>query len=914
MITPERCFLGWNRPFLYSVRDQLVTQFQRDSVLDLSAVIAVLPGNRAVRRLLNLLIDETEKRSLEFIPPLLITPGSLAEVLYPKALIASEHERTIAWVHAIKALSKEDRRIISTREFSEHDIIDWYRLAQRLQSIIGDMEEQLLVPEDVLNILSSSERFSDEARWEVLSNIYQDVQLSLSQHQFTSRVELLDVPSENLHFSQKNLSIILVNILDVSQLMYRLIEQNATDIQTYIFAPSSAAEEFDDWGRPLHSNTRKLCPSPCLNQISFVDTPSDQVPRVIDVLQALGPSCSPQSITVGTTKSDDVHTIVEALRSYSYSSRSGDGTPASLTSPVIFLNLVRNYFKNRSFNALSALCRHVDVEKYIGGSSIHSGDSIIRLLDWVAATSFPENVDTISDAAYTKVGWIIEKIDFLVSPLSHRKAPFEEWIEPLLTMLKNLYGEKQLIIGIESNRLVIEGCMAIRDVLGKLRSKHFVELTACDVIDIIVQLLQATPIPHVEETEAIECLGWLELALDDAPVSILLNCSEGYLPETVDTDPFLPDSLRQQLGLRCNQQRFFRDRFLLKTMLESKEITHFIVPKRSEEDELLLTSRLLLQESNPQSIAILREYLKPSSSDNYKIPLEQDRSSECSIPSSAPEIVELPLSVSVRGIELYAECPYRFYLAEVLKLISINDGAHELDSPSIGSLIHDVLYSFFSSRVNQAISDEIVKTLLELSQEYARNRFGSHLQAAIRLQLHQINKRWVNFAHWHANQYLEGWRIRYAEHAFENADLSSLIPGITLKLKGRIDRIDEHERTGAIRIIDYKTGKESVSPDKYHQSKTAWKKFQLPLYWGIMRHELGLTESQINTSELGFVQLSADIPHSVFHKATWSSDEIRDGIKATRPHLIGIQNGIFWPPTAPPFEGRTSVWSRRGSN
>ena len=47
--------------------------------------------------------------------------------------------------------------------------------------------------------------------------------------------------------------------------------------------------------------------------------------------------------------------------------------------------------------------------------------------------------------------------------------------------------------------------------------------------------------------EAIESLGWLELALDPAPVAVVTGFNEGFVPRAAGVEPMMPEVLRLSL-------------------------------------------------------------------------------------------------------------------------------------------------------------------------------------------------------------------------------------------------------------------------------------------------------------------------------------------------------------------------------
>src|SRR5690606_38063570 len=78
-------------------------------------------------------------------------------------------------------------------------------------------------------------------------------------------------------------------------------------------------------------------------------------------------------------------------------------------------------------------------------------------------------------------------------------------------------------------------------------------------------------VPPPRDDAAVELLGWLELPLDDAPVLVITSFNEPYVPSSLDADLFLPNRLRQRLGVLDNERRCARDAYALNSMLASRE-------------------------------------------------------------------------------------------------------------------------------------------------------------------------------------------------------------------------------------------------------------------------------------------------------------------------------------------------------
>ncbi len=86
-----RTFLDWSRPALPQAAEWLVRHNRMMNHVDLGETIVVVPGKRAGRRLLEILLAETDRHGWRFSSPLITTVGRLPELLYePKRPFATE--------------------------------------------------------------------------------------------------------------------------------------------------------------------------------------------------------------------------------------------------------------------------------------------------------------------------------------------------------------------------------------------------------------------------------------------------------------------------------------------------------------------------------------------------------------------------------------------------------------------------------------------------------------------------------------------------------------------------------------------------------------------------------------------------------------------------------------------------------
>ncbi|MCH2401502.1 MAG: hypothetical protein MK364_20470, partial [Pirellulales bacterium] len=129
-----RKFLGIDRPVLASATSYLLDYCTQGDHADLSQVVVVVPGRRAGRRLIELLVDEATERQLTLLLPAIETVGRLPERLYePQRPFASELVQRLVWTNALLQTPDQVRGRIMPRAPDVEDHSSWQQLAEMLR-------------------------------------------------------------------------------------------------------------------------------------------------------------------------------------------------------------------------------------------------------------------------------------------------------------------------------------------------------------------------------------------------------------------------------------------------------------------------------------------------------------------------------------------------------------------------------------------------------------------------------------------------------------------------------------------------------------------------------------------------------------------------------------------------------------
>jgi ATP-dependent helicase/nuclease subunit B len=159
----------------------------------------------------------------------------------------------------------------------------------------------------------------------------------------------------------------------------------------------------------------------------------------------------------------------------------------------------------------------------------------------------------------------------------------------------------------------------------------------------------------------------------------------------------------------------------------------------------------------------------------------------------------LPAGVSASAVEALRTCPYRFYARSVLRLSEAEELALDPGKRDYGSLLHAVLQRFHDQRLLDRDPSEEYERLLALADEVAaENNLDGPAMLPFRAGMPAFAHRYLQ---WLAGRDAAGWRYAAGELP-KNCRPDGLLG---LELRGRIDRIDRHDR-GELQVIDYKTG------------------------------------------------------------------------------------------------------------
>ena len=944
-VAARRVFLGWDRPLLHAAADWLVDTLGEQ----LAEHVLVVPGRRAGRRLLELLVD----RLPDGRPPRIVTAGALPdELVGERGPVAGRLTRTLAWAAALQALPAERLAELVPHAPPRDDLPSWRELGALARGLHGVLAAADRGFADAIEPAARLGGPGEARRWRALARAH-DLYLER-----LAEIGLAD-PHESRRFAvaarelRRDAKVVLIGVVEAggaeatphdgrpAGLLRATLAALEQPPVALVFAPESEASRFDALGcvRPLAADDGLPTVPVDDGRWWIEDRPSDQAERVLRLLSDPGRARPASEITVGLLEPSVGPPLAARLGEHGVVVRDVAGTPLPRTAPLRLLAATAAWLDGRGIEAFAALVRHPDLalEQAAGGRCLATDLDEYRAAHLPAEGRAPwlalgAELDEQSASARERHEAFDER-DRRRALLAATRAwqqqlgelhdgrarPLAQWAEPLRAWLAAVYGERELQPeASERDRVAAFTLEQLGRALDELAvsSGWSAPVSAAVALGELHAALATAVVPPPPRDDAIELLGWLELPLDDAPLLLLTGVNDGHLPEPVGDDPFLTEALATELGLPDDRARLARDAYLLTAVLHSRAETLLLTGRRSQENEPLRPSRLLFACDDERLLARVAALVaagrrRPPPAEMPAPGAEARALPMAPVERAAPasdDAPRRPERFSPSAFKQYLASPYRYYLERVLRLDGAADQANEMDPLLFGSLAHAVLEGLAHDAAGASTDARRVESFLhERLASLAAERFGRTPLPAVTLQLQQLRARLSAFARWQAEWVGKGWRIRHAEWRPTEPVMVD-VDGAPFELTGVIDRIDEHEAAGVWAILDYKTSESAARPESAHRRAGRWVDLQLPLYRELVG-ELGLPEPERageawlpDPVRLGYVNLPADpadvgarfVPtEAKGRRELWTPELLATALDTARDVVRAVRAGKF---------------------
>jgi RecB family exonuclease len=889
----ERVFIGWDGPVLARAARAFLERFAQIGPLEIQNILVVVPGARAGRLFLRDIAHGGCGGRPRIVTPgrfavevLAVegegTPLSLLRVLWREA-IGSCGDETIARLGGVIGGTDRERVVDS--------------LARRVQlwhrELMGEgttlRETAQLMLEDELGFY---ERIGAAAEVE------QAYEALVSRHGV--RDLLLERREALQSFDgMRAAPIALVCTPELAGLNRQILNRVHAPVVSFIGAPESHSEGFDPIGcvYPTFWSERETeIPD---ERIRFEETEQECAAYVLGAVARDAGACDADSVRIGITDpSLDAVLAREAAKQPGIQLRSATGRELTHGRVGVLLNCLKDHIAAASFESYAALVRHPDIEAQINRTLTEDADGWLDDLDIFQAEYLPKHVpiDWTRPGQRTdaqRLARIAQEVSRMTDLLTEPQNAEGDCGAGLISLLSELYAEANA----ESEDETAQACGAVVEIVAALAryANGFGEqLGAGAYLSMVFEELGRVSCAPGRDEQGVQLLGWLELPWDDAGVCGILGMNDGYVPGAKSKDVLLSDTVRAEFSLGDDRSRLGRDCYLLHVLLHSKKSVTFACARRDRSGAPLVVSRLLLRcDEHTLAARIMRSARaapEPTGTLRIREPARGKPSGVRAFPE-APILAGEPVrSMSVTSFKTYLRSPYQFLLEHVLGLREREGTLHEIGAMGYGSIVHGVLESFGRNSVKESDDPRAIEeyVLTQLSMIRAA-RFGKDPIPAVELQLRLLEYRFKDFAAWQAKRTQAGWRIEQVEWSAPSGSAGIEVDGESMVLRGKIDRIDRHESTGRVCIIDYKTGREVKPPGKTHLTAGRWTDLQLPLYRYIARAIIG----DADQIELAYVSLPRSAGGVRLLRGDWDEADLQDADQCARGVIRSVREESF---------------------
>ncbi len=677
--TITRVFLDWDQPLLVTAVEWLARRYGSAGELNLGGAVVVVPGRRAGRRLLELLVLRAESDSRRLTPPRIETLGALPETLYPlQRPLANDLVQQLTWAKVLREIGNNTLEKIVPRPPAPDDALAWWSLGTLLWQQHRELAADGRDFGDVVLFGREVNGFGEGARWEALLRVQQQYLRTLDG------LDLWDVQTARLEAikrrePQTDRDLILLGTADMNQVTRGILDLVADRVTALIAAPEDSARWFDAHGC--------LQPAPWSDapidipaeQIRLCDGPAEQAEQVTQELASFGSQYRADEVVIGLADEQLGPFVERQLTASGVTARWIEGHRLADSAPCRLLLAVAEVLERSRFEDFAAVVRHPDFGDWLARRSeqgidlaalddtfcVHlpiSPDVLQTILEQPksASTTFTgrrrrtakrssavtlpfttaaaeESNSGLQSAARLSapVRDLLLAVRELLAPLRRAERKLNEWAEPLRAWLQTVYGDRSVDELLPEGRIIMAALKRLNEILGEIAdipSSVAPVVAAADAIRCVVKRTSADFVPPEVVADAVELLGWLELALDDTPAAIVTSFNEGFVPTSLNSDLFLPNELRRRLGLNDNTRRFARDAYAVSLLQNARRDVVWLVGRRDADGNPMIPSRLLFAIEPERLPERVLRFLEPSAKDGTS-------ENEC---ASANESLSLP--------------------------------------------------------------------------------------------------------------------------------------------------------------------------------------------------------------------------------------------------------------------------------
>lgn len=350
---------------------------------------------------------------------------------------------------------------------------------------------------------------------------------------------------------------------------------------------------------------------------------------------------------------------------------------------------------------------------------------------------------------------------------------------------------------------------SLQNLLAPIRD----EIQSDTVFRLINKLLRKEKIPfRGEPLSGIQLIGLLETRLIDFKRIIFLSVNEGYFPPSGITPSFIPYSLRTGFNLMTRDRRDAIYAYYFYRAIQRAEQVHLLIPDGTEAGSRTEASRYIAQLHYSDKFT-LNQHLTGHSirfPEKSPIRIKKDKNQFQSFHYQNDKNGRI---LSPTALNAYIDCSLRFYFNYILRLSPEIEKSENIDAMEFGNIIHDCMHRIYSKE--KEVRSEYPGSLRKdehalrklLLDSFEQNHYAVNgvIDVPENLLIFENMLMYLKELLKADEQYAPFTILAVEENLRKTLVVDSDEP-FSVLLGGQVDRIDE--KSGIIRIIDYKTGRD----------------------------------------------------------------------------------------------------------
>lgn len=376
-----------------------------------------------------------------------------------------------------------------------------------------------------------------------------------------------------------------------------------------------------------------------------------------------------------------------------------------------------------------------------------------------------------------------------------------EFTEHLLDLCNDLV-DRSMIWKFPFN---LKGLEKLYSVIEDFQSSSFSyeKFSPLSIWDIFNQKLQSVMIPFSgSPLKGLQILGLYETRSLNFKNVIIMDMNESVLPKSKIYEPLIPREVMLNLGLNRLEKEEEIQRYQFMRLISGADNVYLVYEENQEKEKSRFIEELLWNKQIEQNKLIMPNIKKAGFEMKIKPAVEKISKNK----KIAEHLTKQIYSAS--RLNVYLNCPVQFYYRYVLGIKENEDLLEGIESPHIGTFIHEFLEEAFSCFVGSApVVDENFseRFFQEFNKKYDKE-IKSRMKAESLLLKRVISVRLKRFLEKEA----ERKTVKILGLEEETVD-SIVINGNEIKFRYTADRIDELPDK-KILVIDYKTGGSNIAP------------------------------------------------------------------------------------------------------